>query len=130
MPFNPYPRELELTASNWLTKSSLAPGYIIFWHPPASCGRTHLHQIQPRPQVKVIFRYPRSNAPASLSSAYLHRCISWLMARSRANMQHFFYLSYTRFLTAKHSSSSKQLFTKHSTTNTRHYKYKPTLYYG
>ena len=27
------------------------------WHPPASCGHTHLHRIQPRPQVKVIFRH-------------------------------------------------------------------------
>ena len=41
---------------NW-PKPSVAPGYIIVWHPPASCGRMHLHQIQPRPQVKVIFRY-------------------------------------------------------------------------
>ena len=35
---------------NWL-KPSVAPGYIIVWHPPASA-----------------------------SSAYLHRCISWLTA--------------------------------------------------
>ena len=41
--------------SNWL-KPSVAPGYIIVWHPTASFGRTHLHRIQPRPQVKVIFR--------------------------------------------------------------------------
>ena len=30
--------------SNW-PKSSVAPGYIIVWHPPASCGRTHLQRI-------------------------------------------------------------------------------------
>ena len=42
------------TDSNWLPprtptelKPSVAPGYIIVWHPPASCGRTHLHRIQP-----------------------------------------------------------------------------------
>ena len=29
------------TDSNWL-KPSVAPGYIFVWHPPASCGRTHL----------------------------------------------------------------------------------------
>ena len=38
---------------NWL-KPSVAPGYIIVWRPPASCGRMHLHRIRPRPQVKVI----------------------------------------------------------------------------
>ena len=53
--------------SNWLElKPSVAPGYIIVWRPPASCGCTHLHRIQPRPQVKVIFRYLRLDAPASL----------------------------------------------------------------
>ena len=30
--------------SNWL-KPSVAPGYIIVWHLPASCGRTHLHRV-------------------------------------------------------------------------------------
>ena len=37
--------------SNW-PKPSVAPGYIIVWHPPASCGR--LHRIKQCPQVKVI----------------------------------------------------------------------------
>ena len=46
----------ELT-SNWLLKSS--------WRPPASGGRTHPYRIQPRPQVKVIFRHPQLGAPAS-----------------------------------------------------------------
>ena len=59
-----------LQLTNWLTrtdqlKPSVAPGYIIVSRPPASCGRTHLHRIQPRPQVKVIFQYPRPDAPAS-----------------------------------------------------------------
>ena len=54
--------------SNWLTqtdwpKPSVAPGYIIVWCPPASYGRTHLHRIQPHPQVKVIFRYLWTDAP-------------------------------------------------------------------
>ena len=57
--------ELEPTGTDWL-KPSVAPGYIIVWHPPASCGRTHLHRIQPCPQVKVIFRYLRPYAPVSL----------------------------------------------------------------
>ena len=57
----PTATELELT--DWL-KLSAAPGYIIVWRPPASCGCTHLHRIQPRPQVKVIFRHPRPDAPA------------------------------------------------------------------
>ena len=56
--------EHQLTRTDWL-KPSVAPGYIIVWHPPTSCGRTHLHRIQPRPQVKVIFRYLRPDAPVS-----------------------------------------------------------------
>ena len=51
------------TASNWLTKLSVAPGYIIVWCPPASCGYTYLHRIQPCPQVKVIFQYLWLDAP-------------------------------------------------------------------
>ena len=49
-------------------KLSVAPGYIIVLRPPASRGRTHLHRIQPRPQVKVIFGYLRPDAPVSLFS--------------------------------------------------------------
>ena len=49
---------------NWLP--SVAPCYIIVCRPPASCGRTHLHRIQARPQVKMIFRYLRPAAPVSL----------------------------------------------------------------
>ena len=61
---SPTGTELELTDCN-SPKPSVAPGYIIVWHPPASCGRTHLQRIQLRPQVKVIFRHPRPDAPAS-----------------------------------------------------------------
>ena len=68
---------LELTASNWL-KPSVAPGYISVWHPPASCGRTHLHRIQPRLQVKVIFQHPRPDAPAS---CYTGASLNWRRGR-------------------------------------------------
>ena len=68
--------ELELT--DWL-KLSVAPGYIIVWHPPVSCGRTHLHRIQPRPQVKVIFRYRRPDAPVSL--IYTCASLDWRLGR-------------------------------------------------
>ena len=54
--------ELELTAQ---PKPSVAPGYIIVWRPPASCGRMHQYRIQPRLQVKVIFQHPQLDAPAS-----------------------------------------------------------------
>ena len=47
-------------------KPSVAPGYIFVCRQPASCGRTHLYRIQPRPEVKVIFRYLRPDAPVSL----------------------------------------------------------------
>ena len=56
------------TDSNCLTKASVASGYIIVWHPSASCGRTHLYRIQPHPHVKAIFRYLRPDAPVSLFS--------------------------------------------------------------
>ena len=60
--------QLELNwNSNW-PKPSVAPGYIIVLRSPASCGHTHLHRIQPRPQVKVIFRYLRPDSPVSLFS--------------------------------------------------------------
>ena len=52
-------RHLVSNCNSNIPKSSVAPGYIIVWHPPAS--------------------------------AYLHRCISWLTARSRVNMLHIFY---------------------------------------
>ena len=50
---------------NWL-KPSVKPGYINVWHPPASCGPTHQHRIQPRLRVKAIFRYLQLDAPVSL----------------------------------------------------------------
>ena len=52
-------------ATDWL-KPSVAPGYICVWCPPAFCGRTQQYRIQPHPQVKVIFRYLRPDAPVSL----------------------------------------------------------------
>ena len=54
------------SSNSYWPKPSVAPSYIIVWRTPASCGRTHLHQSQPRPQVKVIFRHPRPHAPVSL----------------------------------------------------------------
>ena len=59
----------QLTNCNWNSnwpKPSVVPGYIFVCRPPASCGRTHLHRFQPRPQVKVIFRYLWPDAPVSL----------------------------------------------------------------
>ena len=76
--------QLELSAlnSNWL-KPSVAPGYIIVWHPPTSCGRMHLHRIQPRPQVKVIFRYLRPDATVSAVSLliYTGASLNWRLGR-------------------------------------------------
>ena len=68
--------------SNWL-KLSMAPGYIIVWCPPDSCGRTHLHRIQPRPQVKVIFRYLRPDAPVSAVPLliYTGASLDWQLGR-------------------------------------------------
>ena len=58
--------------SNWL-KPSVAPGYIIVCRPPASCGRTYLHRIQPRPRVKVIPRYLRPDASVIYTGASLNK---------------------------------------------------------
>ena len=73
---------LELIASN-SPKPSVAPGYIIVWHPPASCGRTYLHRIQPRPQVKVLFRYLRPDAPVSAVPLliYTGASLDWRLGR-------------------------------------------------
>ena len=47
-----------LSASHWLLAQA------------RFCGRTHLHRIQPRPQVKGIFRYLRPDAPVSTSTVF------------------------------------------------------------
>ena len=59
--------ELQFEHNSNCPKPTVAPGYIIVWYPPASCGCMHLHRIQPHPQVKVIFQYLRPDA-----------CVSWL----------------------------------------------------
>ena len=55
--------QLELT---YCTKPSVAPGYIIVNLLPVGVHICHRHRIQPRPQVKVIFRYLWPAAPVSL----------------------------------------------------------------
>ena len=65
--------------SNWL-KPSVAPDYIIVWHPPAPNSTTSTGQGDiPISLTGCTYFHP---------SAYLHRCISWLTARSRVNMLH------------------------------------------
>ena len=58
-------------------KLSVALGYIIVWHPPASCGPTHLPRIQLCPQVKVIPRYLRPDAPV----IYTGTSLNWQLGR-------------------------------------------------
>ena len=60
-----------------LTNLSVAPGYIIVWHPPASCGRHICTQFNPS-TVKVIPWYLRPDAP-----------VPWLTAGSKVNMLHW-----------------------------------------
>ena len=71
-----------IVCENW-PNPSVAPGYIIVWHPPASCELTHLHRIQPRPQVKVIFRYLRADAPVSAVPLliYAGASLNWRLSR-------------------------------------------------
>ena len=66
---------LQLTVSNSL-KLSVAPGYIIVWHPPASCERRICTQFNPS-TVKVIPWYLRQDVP-----------VPWLTAGSKVNMLH------------------------------------------
>ena len=55
--------------SNWSDFLSY-PGYIIIWHPPASCGVTIRTQFYPS-TVKVIPRYVRLDAPVIYTGAFL-----------------------------------------------------------
>ena len=82
--------QLTPTATGTRTESlklSLASAYIIVWQPPAYCGHTHLHRIQPRPKVKMIFRYIRPDAPVSLFSCLLTQV--HLLIDSTVEGQHF-----------------------------------------
>ena len=67
-----------LSPTNWLqlTELLVAPGYIIVWHPPASCERRICTQFNPS-TVKVMPWYLRSDAP-----------IPWLTSGSTVNMLH------------------------------------------
>ena len=55
---------------------SVAPGYIIIWHPPASCGRHIGTQFNPS-TVKVIPWYLRPDAPV----IYTGESLIWLVGR-------------------------------------------------
>ena len=69
---------LQLTDFN-KPKWSVAPGYIIVWHPPASCGRHICTQFNPS-TVKVIPWHLRPDAP-----------VLWSTAGSEVNMLHVVY---------------------------------------
>ena len=65
-----------LSSTNWLqlTQLSVAPGYIIIWHPPTSCDHHICTQFNPS-TVKAISWCLRPDAP-----------VSWLAARPKVNM--------------------------------------------
>ena len=67
-----------LSPSNWLqlTELPVAPGYIIVWHPPASCERRICTQFNPS-TVKVLLWYLRPDA-----------LVPWSTAGSEVNMLH------------------------------------------
>ena len=75
--------ELTICLLRTPTDPSVAPGYIIVCRPPASCGRTHLHRIQLRPLVKVIFQYLWPDAPVSAVPllSYTGASLNWLLGR-------------------------------------------------
>ena len=71
--------KLVLTASNCNSNAnyleqSVAPGYVIVWHPPASCGRRNFTKLNPS-TAEVISWYIRPDAP-----------VFWLTAGSKVNM--------------------------------------------
>ena len=65
-----------LSSTNWLqlTELPVAPGYIIVWHPPASCERRICTQFNPS-TVEAISWCLRPDAP-----------VPWLTAGSKVNM--------------------------------------------
>ena len=69
-----------LPASNWLTQTVCGTWLYNCLTPTCFLWASHLHRIQPRPQVKVISRYLRPDAP-----------VSWLTARLKVNMLHSYY---------------------------------------
>ena len=71
-----------LSPTNWLqlTELDVALGYIIVWHPPASCERRICTQLNPS-TVRVIPWYLRTDAP-----------VPWLTAGSKVNMLHHYSL--------------------------------------
>ena len=62
------------TTDSKLIELPVAPGYIIVWRPPASCGHHICTQFNPS-TVKVILWYLRPDAP-----------VPWLTAGSKVNM--------------------------------------------
>ena len=67
---------LPRSTTNWLqlTELPVAPGYIIVWHPPASCERRICTQFNPS-TVKAISWCLRPDAP-----------VTWLTVGSKVNM--------------------------------------------
>ena len=66
-------------------KPSVAPCYIIVWHPPAFCGRTHTESNHIHKSRWYSDIFDRMHLFRCFS-AYLLRCISWLTDRSRINI--------------------------------------------
>ena len=67
--------ELQQTDSN-STELPVAPGYIIVWHPPASCERRICTQFNPS-TVKVIPWYLRPDAAVPWLTAAPLKLICW-----------------------------------------------------
>ena len=67
-----------LSLTHWLqlTELPVAPGYIIVWHPPASCEHCICTEFNPS-MIKAISWYPRPDAP-----------VPWFSARSKVSMLH------------------------------------------
>ena len=55
------------TDSNWLNQAACGTWLYNCFSSTCFLWSSHLHRIQPRPQVKITFRYLRPDAPVSLS---------------------------------------------------------------
>ena len=64
----------QLTPNCKLKNFPVAPGYIIVWHPPASCERHICTQFNPS-TVKVILWYLRPDAPVIYTGKFLIRVL-------------------------------------------------------
>ena len=77
------------TAGHWGPKPSVWSWFSLRWHPISNWLQLKL-ELELTQDVCGLVIFLFEVHPIPLSSVYLHRCISWLTARSRVNMQQYY----------------------------------------